>query len=78
MFYFRSTPSIFMNNHVDMIQGVEETKINHNFCMKSQILGYELCISLRRPDAFQDSHSPYFPLSGKAHFGMKLNPLKIN
>ena len=77
MFYFISTPCSFMNNQVDMIEPVE-TKINRNFCMKSENLGYELCTSLRLPVASPGYNSPYFPLSGPANFGMKLNHLKIN
>ena len=62
---------MYMNNQVDMIEGVER-KINPNLCMKSQILGYGLCTSLRLPVGFREYELPYFPLSGPAHFGMNL------
>lgn len=68
---FRSTPFTYINEKTDLIEGTPR-KINPDVCLKSKLIGYGLCTSVRLPVAFREYEAPYFPLSGPAHFGMKL------
>ena len=54
-----------------MIQGTER-KISPDYCLKSKMIGYGICTSVRIPFAFREYEAPYFPLSGPAHYGVKL------
>lgn len=70
-FIFRSTPFMYMNEESTLIEGTER-KINPDYCVKSKMIGYGLCTSLRLPFAYREYEAPYFPLSGPAHFGVNL------
>jgi len=71
LFNASSTPYMYMNEKTDLIEGTER-KINPDYCVKSKIIGYGLCTSLRVPLAFREYEAPYYPLSGPSHFGVKL------
>ena len=62
---------MYLNEESNLIEGTERN-INTENCLKSKMVGYGLCTSVRVPFAFREYESPYFPLSGPAHFGVKL------
>ena len=67
----RSTPFMYLNEESNLIEGTSRN-VNTDNCLKSKMIGYGLCTSVRVPFAFREYESPYFPLSGPAHFGVKL------
>jgi hypothetical protein len=71
LFHASSTPFMFMNEQSELIEGTAR-KINPDVCANSVVLGFGLCTSVRIPVAYRDYEAPYYPLSGPAHFGMKL------
>jgi len=71
LFKFSSTPYMFVNAKRDMIEGVPRV-IKSDECVKSQLIGYGLCTSVRLPVAFRNYEAPYFPLSGPAHVAVSL------
>ena len=71
LFFFRSTPFMYINEESSLIEGTER-KISPDYCVKSKMIGYGLCTSLRVPFAYREYEAPYFPLSGPAHFGVNL------
>lgn len=71
LFDVASTPFMYLNEKNDVIEGTER-RINPDYCVKSKLIGYGLCTSLRVPFAFREYEAPYFPLSGPAHFGVRL------
>eukprot|EP00794_Sanderia_malayensis_P008123 gene8123-8993_t len=71
-FNISSTPFMFVNEDIKLIEG-QSRKVSPDFCLNSKmILGLGLCTSMSVPVAFRDYEAPYFPLSGPAHFGMKI------
>ena len=62
---------MYLNEESNLIEGTSRN-VNTDNCLKSKIIGYGLCTSVRVPFAFREYESPYFPLSGPAHFGVKL------
>ena len=48
-------------------------RLSPNFCLNSKmVLGLGICTSMSVPVAFREYESPFFPLSGPSHFGMKI------
>eukprot|EP00794_Sanderia_malayensis_P007911 gene7911-8766_t len=71
-FNISSTPYMFVDEKAALIRGTER-RISPDFCLNSKmILGLGVCTSMAVPVAFRDYEAPYFPLSGPAHFGMRL------
>nr|XP_012555900.2 uncharacterized protein LOC100199505 [Hydra vulgaris] len=72
LFKIGSTPFMYLNGKNEAVEGVER-KINpEETCFKSVMIGYGVCTSIRMPVSFREYEAPYFPLSGPAHFGVKL------
>jgi hypothetical protein len=71
LFHASSTPFLYVNEVRTMIEGVPR-KVMEDKCLKSKIIGYGLCGSIRAPIAFRDYEAPYFPLSGPAQVGVSL------
>ena len=48
-------------------------RLSPDFCLNSKmVLGLGICTSMSVPVAFREYESPFFPLSGPAHYGMKI------
>lgn len=62
---------MYLNEESTLVEGTERN-INTENCIKSKMIGYGLCTSVRVPLAFREYESPYFPLSGPANFGIKM------
>ena len=68
----RSTPFLFVNEAMQIVKGAPR-RVSPDFCLNSKmVLGLGLCTSMSVPVAFREYESPFFPLSGPAHFGMKI------
>ena len=68
----RSTPFIFMNEEMQIVKGAPR-RLSPSFCLNSKmVLGLGICTSMAAPVAFREYESPYFPLSGPSHFGLKI------
>ena len=54
------------------MQGVQR-RLSPSFCLNSKmVLGLGICTSMSVPVAFREYESPFYPLSGPSHFGLKV------
>ncbi|XP_065673744.1 uncharacterized protein LOC100199505 isoform X2 [Hydra vulgaris] len=72
LFKIGSTPFMYLNGKNEAVEGVERKVNPEETCFKSVMIGYGVCTSIRMPVSFREYEAPYFPLSGPAHFGVKL------